>query len=73
LTTSDRGANEERFFLDLILTNKERCIGDVKAKSSLGCSDHEMGLEDSERREQDKKQDHKQDQKSRLWHLQRSA
>ncbi|GAB0202598.1 mitochondrial enolase superfamily member 1 [Grus japonensis] len=28
--------------LDLILTNKEGLIGDVKLKGSLGCSDHEM-------------------------------
>ncbi|TRZ08993.1 hypothetical protein HGM15179_018118 [Zosterops borbonicus] len=28
--------------LDLILTNKEELVGNVKLKSSLGCSDHEM-------------------------------
>ncbi|GAB0204405.1 mitochondrial enolase superfamily member 1 [Grus japonensis] len=28
--------------LDLILTNKEDLVGDVKLKGSLGCSDHEM-------------------------------
>ncbi|GAB0209274.1 mitochondrial enolase superfamily member 1 [Grus japonensis] len=28
--------------LDLILTNKEGLVGDVKLKGSLGCSDHEM-------------------------------
>jgi len=28
--------------LDLILTNKEGLIGDVKIKGSLGCSDHEI-------------------------------
>ncbi|GAB0206749.1 hypothetical protein GRJ2_003140500 [Grus japonensis] len=28
--------------LDLILTNKEGLVGDVKIKGSLGCSDHEM-------------------------------
>ncbi|GAB0202608.1 hypothetical protein GRJ2_002726400 [Grus japonensis] len=28
--------------LDLILTNKEGLIGDVKLKGSLGCSDHKM-------------------------------
>ena len=28
--------------LDLILTNKEGLVGDVKVKGSLGCSDHEM-------------------------------
>ncbi|KAJ7422549.1 hypothetical protein WISP_37385 [Willisornis vidua] len=28
--------------LDLVLTNKERLVGDVKVKDSLGCSDHEM-------------------------------
>ncbi|GAB0203837.1 hypothetical protein GRJ2_002849300 [Grus japonensis] len=28
--------------LDLILTNKEGLIGDIKLKGSLGCSDHEM-------------------------------
>ncbi|GAB0204290.1 hypothetical protein GRJ2_002894600 [Grus japonensis] len=28
--------------LDLILTNKEGLVGDVKFKASLGCSDHEM-------------------------------
>ncbi|GAB0177047.1 mitochondrial enolase superfamily member 1 [Grus japonensis] len=28
--------------LDLILTNKEGTVGDMKLKGSLGCSDHEM-------------------------------
>ena len=28
--------------LDLLLTNKEGLVGDVKLKGSLGCSDHEM-------------------------------
>ncbi|GAB0203608.1 hypothetical protein GRJ2_002826400 [Grus japonensis] len=28
--------------LDLVLTNKEGLVGDVKLKVSLGCSDHEM-------------------------------
>ncbi|GAB0207314.1 hypothetical protein GRJ2_003197000 [Grus japonensis] len=28
--------------LDLVLTNKEGLVGDVKLKDSLGCSDHEM-------------------------------
>ncbi|GAB0190799.1 hypothetical protein GRJ2_001545200 [Grus japonensis] len=28
--------------LDLILTNKEGLVGDVKLKGNLGCSDHEM-------------------------------
>ena len=28
--------------LDLVLTNKEGLIEDVKAGDSLGCSDHEM-------------------------------
>ncbi|GAB0190228.1 hypothetical protein GRJ2_001488100 [Grus japonensis] len=28
--------------LDLVLTNKEALVGDVKLKGSLGCSDHEM-------------------------------
>ncbi|GAB0180275.1 hypothetical protein GRJ2_000492800 [Grus japonensis] len=28
--------------LDLILTNKEGLVGDVKLKGSLGCSNHEM-------------------------------
>ncbi|GAB0204803.1 hypothetical protein GRJ2_002945900 [Grus japonensis] len=28
--------------LDLVLTNKEDLVGDVKLKGSLGCSDHEM-------------------------------
>ncbi|GAB0182749.1 hypothetical protein GRJ2_000740200 [Grus japonensis] len=28
--------------LDLVLTNKEGLVGDVKIKGSLGCSDHEM-------------------------------
>ncbi|GAB0206404.1 hypothetical protein GRJ2_003106000 [Grus japonensis] len=28
--------------LDLVLTNKEGLVGDVKFKGSLGCSDHEM-------------------------------
>ncbi|GAB0180032.1 hypothetical protein GRJ2_000468500 [Grus japonensis] len=28
--------------LDLVLTNKEGLIGDVKLEGSLGCSDHEM-------------------------------
>ncbi|GAB0203516.1 hypothetical protein GRJ2_002817200 [Grus japonensis] len=28
--------------LDLVLTNKERLVGNVKLKGSLGCSDHEM-------------------------------
>ncbi|PKU30268.1 glycerol kinase [Limosa lapponica baueri] len=28
--------------LDLVLTNKEGLVGDVKVRGSLGCSDHEM-------------------------------
>ena len=28
--------------LDLLLTNKEELVGNVKLKCSLGCSDHEM-------------------------------
>ena len=28
--------------LDLVLTNKEGLVGNVKLKGSLGCSDHEM-------------------------------
>ncbi|GAB0178067.1 hypothetical protein GRJ2_000272000 [Grus japonensis] len=28
--------------LDLVLTNKEGLVGNVKLKSNLGCSDHEM-------------------------------
>ncbi|GAB0206479.1 highly reducing polyketide synthase PKS6 [Grus japonensis] len=28
--------------LDLVLTNKEGLVGDVKLKGSIGCSDHEM-------------------------------
>ncbi|GAB0183649.1 hypothetical protein GRJ2_000830200 [Grus japonensis] len=28
--------------LDLVLTNKEGLVGNVKVKGSLGCSDHEM-------------------------------
>jgi len=28
--------------LDLVLTNKEGLMGNVKLKGSLGCSDHEM-------------------------------
>ncbi|GAB0184567.1 hypothetical protein GRJ2_000922000 [Grus japonensis] len=28
--------------LDLVLTNKESLVGNVKLKGSLGCSDHEM-------------------------------
>ncbi|GAB0189120.1 hypothetical protein GRJ2_001377300 [Grus japonensis] len=28
--------------LDIVLTNKEGLVGDVKLKGSLGCSDHEM-------------------------------
>ncbi|GAB0184947.1 highly reducing polyketide synthase PKS6 [Grus japonensis] len=28
--------------LDFVLTNKERLVGNVKLKGSLGCSDHEM-------------------------------
>jgi len=28
--------------LDLVLTNKEGLLGNVKFKGSLGCSDHEM-------------------------------
>jgi len=28
--------------LDLVLTNKEGLVGNVKLKSSLGCSNHEM-------------------------------
>ncbi|GAB0207775.1 macrophage immunometabolism regulator [Grus japonensis] len=28
--------------IDLVLTNKEGLVGDVKLKGSLGCSDHEM-------------------------------
>jgi len=29
--------------LDLVLTNKEGLVDDVKVRGSLGCSDHEMG------------------------------
>lgn len=32
----------EYALLDLLLTNKEEEDGDVKAKSSLGCSSHEI-------------------------------
>ena len=28
--------------LDLVLTNKEGLVGNVKIRDSLGCSDHEM-------------------------------
>lgn len=28
--------------VDLVLTNKEGLLGNVKIKSSLGCSDHKM-------------------------------
>jgi len=28
--------------LDLVLTNKEGLVGNVKLRGSLGCSDHEM-------------------------------
>jgi len=28
--------------LDLVLTNKEGLVGNVKVKGSLGCSDHEI-------------------------------
>jgi len=28
--------------LDLVLTNKEGLVGNVRLKGSLGCSDHEM-------------------------------
>ena len=28
--------------LDLVLTNKEGLVGNVKLKGSLGCSDHKM-------------------------------
>jgi len=28
--------------LDLVLTNKEGLVGNVKVKGSLGCSDHDM-------------------------------
>ena len=28
--------------LDLVLTNKEGLVGNVKLKGSLGCSDHDM-------------------------------
>jgi len=28
--------------LDLVITNKEGLVGNVKVKGSLGCSDHEM-------------------------------
>jgi len=28
--------------LDLVLTNKEGLVGNVKLKGTLGCSDHEM-------------------------------
>jgi len=28
--------------LDLVLTNKEGLVGNMKLKGSLGCSDHEM-------------------------------
>jgi len=28
--------------LDVVLTNKEEVVGNVKLKASLGCSDHEM-------------------------------
>lgn len=31
--------------LDLVLTNKERLVGNVKLKGSLDCKDHEMEFE----------------------------
>jgi len=31
-----------RVLLNLVLTNKEGLIGNVKAKGSLGCSNHEI-------------------------------
>ncbi|KAK4806252.1 hypothetical protein QYF61_013396 [Mycteria americana] len=62
--------------LDLLLTNKEGLVGDVKVKGSLGCRDHEMvefrilrG-----RREEGEKQAHNPGlQESRLWPFQGSA
>jgi len=33
---------EQWSLLDLVLTNKEGLLGNVKVKGSLGCSDHEM-------------------------------
>lgn len=61
--------------LDLILTNKQGLLGDVKIKGSFGCSDHKMvGVQDPEGRKEGEKQAHNPGlQESRLWPLQRSA
>jgi len=59
--------------LDLILTNKQGLIGDVKIKGSFGCSGHEM-VEFRILRKEGEKQAHNPGlQESRLWSLQRSA
>lgn len=37
-----KSLNELCFLISLILTNKERFMGHMKFKGSLGCSNHEM-------------------------------
>ncbi|GAB0188870.1 hypothetical protein GRJ2_001352300 [Grus japonensis] len=61
--------------LDLILTNKEGLVGDVKLKGSLGCSDHEMvEIQGPQGSEEGVQQAHYPGlQESRLWPLQGPA
>ena len=51
----DEPARRDVLF-DLLLTNKEELAEDVKVKGSLSCSNHETGVCNPERSEQDKQQ-----------------
>lgn len=53
----DQPAGRDVLF-DLLLTNKEELVEDVKVKGSLSCSNRETGVYDPERGEQDKQQDY---------------
>ncbi|GAB0202771.1 hypothetical protein GRJ2_002742700 [Grus japonensis] len=61
--------------LDLVPTNKEGLVGDVKLKGSLGCSDHSSGgVQDPQGSEEGTQQAHYPGlQESRLWPLQGPA
>lgn len=43
---------------DLLLTNKEKLVEDMKLEGSLSCSNQETGVYNPEMREQDKQQDY---------------
>lgn len=42
LKVRDTGTTRKGALLDLVLTNEEEFVSNVKLKGSLGCSDHEM-------------------------------